>query len=480
MKTFRILVTVICLLLSVQASAQYWATPTDHDYSGMAKEITAGAETRYEQAEMIYRWICENIEYDVEQMNYSADETRINGKGVCQGYCELFFRLGEAIGLESKIIPGFSKNIKNTISIDRHSWIIATTEKGDIFIDPTWGAGIVIDKVFHKSESDMSWFDVDPYIMATSHMPIESRFLLLDREIDDKTFRKIPHIHSCLEKLGLDAEKCFEKALTGSLSLPTIYGTIGEKMGFMQIPFEGVLEYGSKYHIEYKENDIYDLVIRMDDDEIPSHAWNTENGITKVDFMVTAFNEVRILVMHKGKNAGEAAGGFGYKIHIPEVIPEEAMAAMLEYDPYLAPELKNIVHLDAKWYKKFGIDGNVLLDTLRITGAKAVPELFYDMEKLELVNVPLSSPLSAGKEYIFHFKSDPKNKWAIVNNSTFYDNWEAKPKKNGEFIYKFKIPSPGTLAIAIYIGGSKFQHAITWTVIEWNNQEETTKESSEL
>ncbi len=473
MKTnyFRIILTALCIIICKEAKAQYWATPTDYDYSEMAQQITSGAESKYEQAEMIYRWLCENIEYDVDHMYYSADETRVNGKGVCQGYCEMFYRLGEAIGLESKIIPGFSKNIRNTVSIDRHSWIIATTEKGEIFIDPTWGAGIVINKVFHKSESDMSWFDVDPYIMATSHMPIESRFLLLDREIDDKTFRKVPHIHPCLENLGLDAKEGFEKGYSGGLTLPTIYGTIGEKMGFREVPLDGILEYGATYHIEYQDNESYDLLIRMDDDEIPDEAWKRENGVTSVDFMVTAMNEVRILAMHKGKQNGEAAGGFGYKISIPEVIPQEALAAIEEYDPYMLPELKGIAHLDIKWYKEFGIDGKAILDTIRITGARAVPELFLDMERIELVTVPLSSPLKAGKEYIFHFKGNPKEKWAIINNSYFYDKWEEKPMKNGEFIYKFKIPEPGTLALAVHIGGTRYQHAMTWTVISWDEDQ---------
>lgn len=453
------------ILFCKEINAQYWASPTEYDYSGMAMEITSGASTKYEQAEKIYRWLCDNIEYDVDYMYYTADETRENMKGVCQGYCELFYRLGEAVGLECKIIPGFSKNIRNTVSIDRHSWIIAVTEKGDIFIDPTWGAGFVINKVFHKSESDMSWFDVDPYIMATSHLPIESRFLLIDREISDDIFRKVPHIHSCFEKLGMDAKSGFEKGLEGKLSLPEIFGTIGERMGFEEVPLEGTLDYGSTYHIEYKENDSYDLIIRLDDHDIPDHAWKKENGMISVDFMVTAMNEVKILAMHKGKKDGEAAGGFGYRIRMPAVIPEEAIAAIEEYDPYMVPELRDITHLNVEWFKECGIDGRAVLDTVRITGTKAVPEIFVDLKRIEIVDIPLSSPLKAGKEYIFHFKGDPKEKWAIINNSYFYDDWEEKPAKNGEYIYKFKIREPGILALGVKVKGSLYQHAISWTVI---------------
>lgn len=462
----RIIVIAVCLLSGKALNAQYWATPTDYDYSGMAKEITAGATTKYEQAEKIYRWLCDNIEYDVNHQFFTADETRENMKGVCHGYCELFYQLAKTVDLESKIIPGFSKNLTNKIGIDRHSWIIAVTEKGDIFIDPTWGAGYVVDNVFYRNDSNMSWFDVDPYIMATSHLPIESRFQLLDSEVTDDMFRKVPHINPCFENLGLDAKAGFEKGLAGTLDLPTMYGTITGKMGFRQVPLEGTLDYGSTHHIEFAENEDYDLVVRLDNHELPSHVWVTENGITSIDFMVTAFNEVRIVVLPKGAESGDAAGGFGYKIRMPDMIPEEALAAIEEYDPYMLPELKDVAHLEVKWYKEFGIDGKALVDTLRTTGAKAVPQVFKDMERVEIVDIPLSSPLKAGKEYIFHFKSNPKERWALINNSLFYDKWEEKPMKEGEFIYKFKIPEAGTLSIGVHVGGNRYQHAIMWVVVQ--------------
>lgn len=99
----------------------------------------------------------------------------------------------------------------------------------------------------------------------------------------------------------------------------------------------------------------------MDNHELPSHVWVTENGITSIDFMVTAFEEVRIVVLPKGVESGDVVGGFGYKIRIPEVIPE----------------------------------------------------LLKEMEMLEMIDMPLSAPLKAGKEYIFHFKAKPKEQWAM-------------------------------------------------------------------
>lgn len=461
---FRILILSILLMPTTIMRAQYWATPTEYDYGPMAREITTGATSKYEQAEKIYRWICANIAYDIDYQFFSADETRENGKGVCHGYCELFYQLGNAVGLEVKIIPGFSKNLQNKIGNDRHSWIIAVTEKGDILIDPTWGAGMVIDKVFYRSDSDMTWFDVNPYLMATSHMPFESKFYLTDTQISDDTFKRIPHIYPYLEKLGLDARSSFTQACEGKLSLPTIYGNLSENMGFIKVPLEKVLSYGSYYHVEYKENDQYDLAIRLDENEVPSHAWKNENGVISVDFMMTAMKEVRIVAMEKGKTEGNAAGGFGYEVEIPEVIPEEAIAAIEEYDPYLSPDLKEIKHLNISWYKQVGIDGRMVLDSIRVTGANAVPQVYQDAKKVEIISMPMHSPLKVGKEYVFHFKAAPKEKWALVLNNFAYTEWEEKPRKEGEYIYKFTIPEVGTLALAINVGGNTYQYAIIWDV----------------
>lgn len=460
----RIILLSICLMSSAIMRAQYWATPTEYDYAPMAREITAGATSKYEQAEKIYRWICANIAYDVDYQFYSADETRENLKGVCHGYCELFYQLGNAVGLEVKIIPGFSKNLQNKIGNDRHSWIIAVTEKGDIMIDPTWGAGMVIDKVFYRSDSDMTWFDVNPYLMATSHMPFESKFYLTDTQISDDTFKRIPHIYPYLEKLGLDARSSFDKACKGELALPTIYGNLSENMGFIKVPLDKVLSYGSYYHVEYKENDLYDLAIRLDENEVPSHAWKIENGTISVDFMMTAMKEVRIVAMEKGKKDGNAAGGFGYEVSIPEIIPEEAIAAIEEYDPYLSPDLKNIKHLNINWYKQAGVDGRMVLDSVRVNGTTAVPEVFYDAKRIEIISIPMHSPLKVGQEYIFHFKAAPKEKWALIVNNIAYTKWEEKPCKEGEFIYKFTIPELGVLALALHVGGTTYQHAMTWDV----------------
>jgi hypothetical protein len=106
----------------------------------------------------------------------------------------------------------------------------------------------------------------------------------------------------------------------------------------------------------------------------------------------------------------------------------------------------------------------MVLDSIRVTGANAVPQVYQDAKKVEIISMPMHSPLKVGKEYVFHFKAAPKEKWALVLNNFTYTEWEEKPRKEGEYIYKFTIPEVGTLALAINVGGNTYQYAIIWDV----------------
>ena len=106
----------------------------------------------------------------------------------------------------------------------------------------------------------------------------------------------------------------------------------------------------------------------------------------------------------------------------------------------------------------------MVLDSIRVNGTTAVPEVFYDAKRIEIISIPMHSPLKVGQEYIFHFKAAPKEKWALIINNVAYSKWEEKPRKEGEFIYKFTIPELGVLALALHVGGTTYQHAMTWDV----------------
>ena len=139
-------------------------------------QINRGGGTPYDKAKAVYLWIIENITYDTSYSIYDSDTAWKERKGVCQAYCELFYRIGTAAGLDVRIISGHGRiNEAKPKITENHCWIVVNKqsnthgkspfpetiiyEEGDeeksnpiiteglnrdtaILIEPTWGAGI--------------------------------------------------------------------------------------------------------------------------------------------------------------------------------------------------------------------------------------------------------------------------------------------------------------------------------------------------
>ena len=144
-KTTLLLFLVAALALplnSTLAQSDSWAS--------RAAAITKGAKTQSQKSRAIYNWICQNIAYDTDNKIASAEECYSSHKGICKAYASLFVELANASGLEARVVSGNSA--QNELKITKkatskklgdHSWVIAKVEKGEILIDPTWGAGYV-------------------------------------------------------------------------------------------------------------------------------------------------------------------------------------------------------------------------------------------------------------------------------------------------------------------------------------------------
>jgi hypothetical protein len=174
----------------------------------MREEITAvvgNASSVKDKARAIYDWICDNIAYDTTKQIFDAETCWSIRRGVCRAYCELFCHMAEAAGLTADIVVGIAKNRRNEISEDMHSWVFVYTNAYEgLLIDPTWGAGAVVDGKFIKSDDNSAWFDVSPYWMIFSHFPSNKYWTKLEIEIDESQFRQLPYQHPTLENDGKD------------------------------------------------------------------------------------------------------------------------------------------------------------------------------------------------------------------------------------------------------------------------------------
>ncbi len=220
----------LCCTTALHAQ-EFHISETKYDYSTVSQQIVEGQSTKMEQARAIYQWICRNIAYDTSYRIYTADECWEQKKGVCQAYCELFYRLGEPLGLNTTIITGKTKDSKGKISDKGHFWLLVEVEGGCILIDSTWGAGGVKDNVFQRKENDMSWFQVDLYWLIFTHYPDDGQYQFLDTPLDWQSFLRLPAIYPVLGGFGWNAKEIFTQVMNGEIqNFPTFYEDYAENL----------------------------------------------------------------------------------------------------------------------------------------------------------------------------------------------------------------------------------------------------------
>lgn len=99
----------------------------------------------YEKVCSIYDYICNHVTYDYDHLNddsyklqFTAYAALVQGKAVCQGYANLFYRLAKEVGLSPRIVRGWQ-----TSSGGGHAWNIV--KLGDLYynLDATWDSSYV-------------------------------------------------------------------------------------------------------------------------------------------------------------------------------------------------------------------------------------------------------------------------------------------------------------------------------------------------
>lgn len=453
---------MICLMLGLNVSAQHKAYTTAYDWKPLAEEITEGADDGMKRLELIYRWICSNIEYDTTGTIYKADNGLDNKKGVCQAYCEIFFRLAEALDIESVIITGEVKNPDNSLSDKEHTWILADSGLGWILIDPTWGAGSVMEGRFVFSKGDMSWFNVDPYIMVSSHLPFDESYQRIPEPVTRDRFLLMDWIDPALGILGLKGSTALGHALENKLSVPTMYGTVSEDMMLERLPLEGTLNVGETYRFQAHGNDRYRYEIRMDDKPIHEGCWTGTDRSSTAEFVVACEKDVIIYVLDRNAPEGEVAAAFEYKVH-GDV---EGWKAVQEQDPFLSPEMKTVKNINIDFMRQIGIDGKKLLEELTENSSDSVPVMYAGLEKIEIINIPMHSPLKVGQEYTFEFRCKSWRLMAIINGNTWHRNWDRAARKDGIFKMTVTITEPGPVMLAYNSDASTYNFLLEYIAVE--------------
>jgi hypothetical protein len=179
------------------------ATPAKYgqNVDQLAKYLTKPAKNDYEKVRSFFVWMSENIAYDVDlfrryrpgvSLNITAEDVLKKGKAVCQGYADLFNALCAEAGIESRLIPGYSKGFGNENRTDfsnaDHAWNAVKIEGKWFLLDATWGAGGLNEKMQYKAQFNEKYFLANPQVFIKDHMPLQPMWQLLECPVSMQAF----------------------------------------------------------------------------------------------------------------------------------------------------------------------------------------------------------------------------------------------------------------------------------------------------
>lgn len=430
---------------------------TRYDYSDVAAQITAGCNTKYDKAKAIYRWLCANISYDTSYSIYTADECWDNQRGVCQAYCELFYRLAEPLGIKVFIISG---DTKETMGEETgHAWIFVVTEgEGTgILVDPTWGAGAVDGNTFIRSDNNMSWFHVDPYWMIFSHYPDDEMFQLIDRPITRQQFLSLPDIRPIWGQYGYDARQMLMDCLSDRISMPQLNDNAADKVILKNIPFENTLRIGQEYCFSFGKLDECDIVL-VNENIYDEWSVDYSTGIYSMCFVPSVAGDLTLSIK---KGDGSYWSFLQYEVAQPTAYD---LARLQEADPLAMPEIAHLRNADIRRMKSLGIDGRKLLSQVRSGEVKSLP-VFYDFNNdCDMTDIPFNEVLYRGREYTFTLRPHTDAQWAIINEGRWLRDWVKDPI-SGTITITVSPENEGLLILAVQSGDSdRYEYCLQYTV----------------
>ena len=157
----------------------------------LVKYLVIPCNTDTEKARVIYRWIAENIDYDVYTFfsglyktpgcpDQGAEAVFSRRNGVCEGYSNLFLKMAEYAGLTASKISGWGRvDYTDEGYTKDHAWNAVKISGQWQLLDATWGAGYTDDNEKYVRSFDDFWFLTPPNQFVYTHYPNDSSWQLL-------------------------------------------------------------------------------------------------------------------------------------------------------------------------------------------------------------------------------------------------------------------------------------------------------------
>jgi len=179
----------------------------------LAAYLTRPAKTDREKARIIFRWIAQNIDYDVESFltqqkgPVTPDSVLRQRKSVCAGYANLFEALSRAAGLEVATIPGFARGFgfrAGSLTGDtNHDWNAVKLDGRWHLLDSTWGTGHMDEQKRYVREFDNYFFLTPPDQFIYRHLPKQSKWQLLPRPLTADEFSNLVYLRTAFSTCNL-------------------------------------------------------------------------------------------------------------------------------------------------------------------------------------------------------------------------------------------------------------------------------------
>lgn len=445
MKRTAFYILTLLLIFSGAAKAQ------SDRYKTLAQQITQACNSDYQRAQEIYRWICANISYDLDGKANSAEKCFKLRRGTSQGYCQLYVRLAQAVGLKPTIVIGKAKVEQ---AINGHCWIFLECDDNQLLIDPMWGSGSISNEEFLRS-NDETWFDVAPEWMIFSHFPQDKKFQLLKKKISEEQFQELPLLYPYAEKYGFNAVKILHYTSESKAGVPTIYPpTDGLNIEAVDVPLCDTLQVGNAYSFTLKKKSPHKIMLICGSEYVTEDMWQRSDSIYtltyrpfKTEHMSLAFER-------------DAAGTYSSFIEYPIATPTRAQLDTLEkYRPLATEEVRNFTATNIEILERMKIDGHKLLKGIRDKEISSLPQFFSDCN-FEIIDIPLSGTLEAGKEYLFKIRPLSKgDTWLIRHGHKRFRRWTIDPE-SGVYEITVRPTEAGELELTVIPSNDKgFYHS---------------------
>jgi hypothetical protein len=181
----------------------------------LAAYLIVPAKNDREKARAIFRWITENIDYNVEVLFQGgsgatdSEDVLKSRKSVCYGYSDIFLSLAKEAGLEAVRISGYGKGYgylpgKNFSGPFNHAWNAVRINGSWYLMDCTWGGGYVSGDRKYVRLFDDHYFMTPPSQFIFDHFPEEGRWQLLDRPYSKQEFENLVFLEADFFNLGLE------------------------------------------------------------------------------------------------------------------------------------------------------------------------------------------------------------------------------------------------------------------------------------